>query len=320
MKRRPGFLICVPCVLAVLFGPALSGCKTTLTDSRTAKAHASSPVSRQDDQHPCVGIETSQIGEFLIAEGHIARTGESPSSVEITKGLNAYARQNGFTPDSPYAPYAEVCIDIDRRLSAYRDQRPAEVEANGSTLAQTSASAEGSGRESIALEDRWATEQQPLPQDPPRVTVIRPRPIPVVPSTPIEPPVPHVPVAVGATVLVLESAECQGANEAFVLFFTARVLDVDRETTRLGVSNRYASWYDKRRAGISSSGWDCIPKLQICYSPVEFSDWRGPRTPTTTGEQLTVDLDRVIGGEPSTGRVKLSIETWIRNSCPALRI
>ncbi|GEM_PF-5705358 len=98
----------------------------------------------------------------------------------------------------------------------------------------------------------------------------------------------------GDSVYAIDKIECQGAHEAFVLYYQGELQNILKDKVQIRITKRYAMWYDAHKTGISDTDWWCIPKKRFCYSTINFADWRGKFKPNDIGDfetRLTIQSD-----------------------------
>ncbi|HIE02171.1 MAG TPA: peptidoglycan-binding protein [Thiotrichaceae bacterium] len=98
----------------------------------------------------------------------------------------------------------------------------------------------------------------------------------------------------GDSVYAIDKIECQGAHEAFILFYQGELEDILKDKVQIRINKRYAMWYDTHKTGISDTDWWCIPKKRFCYSTINFTDWRGKLKANDIGDfetTLTIQSD-----------------------------
>jgi hypothetical protein len=76
-------------------------------------------------------------------------------------------------------------------------------------------------------------------------------------------------------VFAVEKVKCKSPTEAWILFYEGFIQEIQLDSLSIQLTKRYSLWYDSRYQGVSDENWWCIPSKQMCYSPIEFSDWGG---------------------------------------------
>ena len=113
----------------------------------------------------------------------------------------------------------------------------------------------------------------------------------------------------GIDIYAVEKLSCEGPNGGWALVYDGTVKKKYKNKALIQLKKRYGFRFNPRKTGINSSDWYCVPRRRICYSEVDFSDWKGKHD---KGDQVTFRRSKLL---PKASGIKLAIGTTIKKKC-----